>query len=45
MLPIACLTLGILLGLIAGLKITVAILDSMMRRLEELERDRISQKG
>ena len=37
MLPIACLILGIVLGLTAGLKITEAILDGIMRRLDELE--------
>jgi hypothetical protein len=45
MLPLACLTLGVLLGLIGGLKVAATILAGMTRRLEELERERISQKG
>jgi hypothetical protein len=38
MLPLACLTLGVLLGLIGGLKISFAILDPLKRRIEWLER-------
>jgi hypothetical protein len=37
-LPLACLTLGVLLGLIGGLKITEVMLASLRRRLDELER-------
>ena len=38
MLPLACLTLGVLLGLIGGLHVALALMQGLMRRLEELER-------
>lgn len=37
MFPLACLTLGLLLGLTAGLKLAAAIMAGVMRRLDELE--------
>lgn len=37
MLPVICLVLGIILGMIAGLKITKSFVEQMMHEIEELE--------
>lgn len=38
MLALACLALGIILGMIAGLKIIKPFVEQMMHEIEELER-------
>lgn len=38
MLPLACLTLGVILGLIGGLQVALALMQGLTRRLDELER-------
>lgn len=43
MLALACLALGIVLGMIAGLKIIKPLVEQMMHEIEELER-RIMRK-
>ena len=43
MLALACLALGIILGMIAGLKIVKPFVEQMTHEIEELER-RLMQK-
>ena len=43
-LSLACLALGVILGMIAALKVAYPILLGMRRQIDELERDRILRK-
>lgn len=45
MLPLACLTLGVLLGLIGGLHVALALMHGLKQRLDEIECKPINNSG